>query len=69
MTPLELRIGLGDYDGDPLLRVIDDLERMRQRGGLSIFERRTLDIAYERLDMLTHPTDLLRRAERARTSS
>ena len=54
MTPLQLKILAGTADNE-LLRVIDDLDRMRRTGGLSPGEEDTWFMAWVRLDELTEP--------------
>lgn len=64
MTPLQIQILVGKAD-HKLLDVIDDLNHARLLGGLSPGEEATFSMAWERLDFLTHPTDLIRRAREA----
>lgn len=56
MNPLQLQIVTGLAD-TRLLNIIDELERMKTRqdagNGISSGEQKTLDMAYERLDLIT----------------
>lgn len=56
MNPIQLQILSGVAD-TRLLNIIDELERMKARqdagNGISSGEQKTLDMAYERLDLIT----------------
>ena len=53
MTPLDINIIAGQKDAE-LLRIIDDLERMKKLA-LSPGEENTLRLAYARLEEMTKP--------------